>query len=97
MPPSAKDFARLTAIDIIKDAADAKTFVNEAGEGGMPDALYMRASVVHSMLARRGMIAPGMDDMDRAHCIALIAHGFSDEPACTSERAALFATSLPDA
>lgn len=80
-------------------AVEAKQFMQEAGEGVIPDELIMRAVVAYNMLERRGMLAKErVDDgllceevMTRAHAICLIAHNFEDHPPSTPQRAALFA------
>ncbi len=87
-------------------AAEAKQFMQEAGEGLVRDELIMRAAVAYGMLERRGMLAsdglsgdarasPRLADDDdrrwsRAHAIALIAHNFEDHPPSTPDRAMLF-------
>ena len=93
--------------DIIDMARAAKSFIAGSGEASLPDESLMRAAVTFSMLQRRGMIATVRNDdmmckphdfdyFDRAHAIALIASNFTDNPPSTPERAALFATVLPD-
>lgn len=93
--------------DIIIMAREAKGFIAASGEDSIPDELLMRAAVTFNMLHRRGMIATvrhddamckphDFDNFDRAHAIALIANNFADSRASTPERAALFATVLPD-
>ncbi len=93
--------------DIIDMAREAKSFIAGSGEASLPDERLMRAAVTFNMLHRRGMIAAvrhddhmckphDFDYFDRAHAIALIASNFTDNPPSTPERAALFATVLPD-
>jgi len=95
--------------DIIDMARAAKGFCTAAAEDDAPlpsDELFVRAAVAFSMLMRMGdafpvmpemaVIVPNLDAMNRAHAITTIAMNFADNHPSTPERAALFATVLPD-
>ena len=81
---------------IIERGRMARAFINESAEDGeqpISDELIMRAAVAYGMLERHGWLQK-LDDLDEPHAIALIAHGFSDAPPSTPQRAKLFAAKL---
>ena len=59
--------------------------------------MLVRAAVVFSMLARKGLLVGPLDDLDLPHAIAVIAGGFADTSPSTPHRAALFSTDLGEA
>lgn len=83
-----------TAADIIENARRARTFNECAGEAPIPDELLVRASIAYGFMERQGWIAPPKDNLDLPHAICQIAVSFADQPASTTERAKLIATSL---
>jgi len=80
-------------------ARAARVFEESSNGPNVPpisDEMLLRASVAYAMLKRRGMIASMTDQLDEQHAIALIAANFSDVPASTPHRAALFAMKLDE-
>lgn len=87
----------VTAEQLIANARAAKCFMYEARDTDDPlpgDALIVRAAVALNMLVRQGAVVAALDDMALSHAIATIATNFSDDPASTPQRAALFAADL---
>ena len=95
--------------DIIDMARAAKRFCTAAAEDDAPlpsDELFVRAAVAFSMLMRMGDAFPVMPEMavttiamnfaDAAQALGLAAHDEQQHHPSTPERAALFATVLPD-
>lgn len=89
--------------DLIKMARAAKSLCSAAAEDETPlpsDECFIRAAVAFSMLMRRSgelaVIRAKLDPMMLSNAIATIALNYDDNPPSTPERAALFATVLPD-
>lgn len=81
---------------LIELATGAKQFLSNADVDPVRDESLMRAAVAFHMLEREKLFVPMTDEFRRAHAVALIAINIDDHPPNTPQRAALFATELPD-